>query len=202
MGAELYSKKVSISMLPRYLQNLLGGSVLLLSILACSANPIAIVTPGAPVSSNNTGASSSTGSTAPRGETAQVIRVIDGDTIDVNLNGREVRIRYLGMNTAERDEPCYQQGKDANAALVNGQTVTLVPDREAQDRYGRELRYVYVGNTFVNAEIVRQGWAEAVMYEPNDAHWQDFIALEQEATRARRGCHGISDLFNDGSTRR
>lgn len=168
------------------------GVVALLLSLACTANPIAVVTPDG----------SSGGGAPPGGEQGRVVDVIDGDTIDVNIDGEVVRVRYLGMNTTERGELCYDEGTMANAALVSGETVTLVPDEEKQDRYGRALRYVYVGDTFVNAELVRQGWAEAVMYEPNDAHWEELIELEKQAERAGRGCHGISDIFDDGTYRR
>lgn len=181
----------------------LGGAWVLILSLACTANPVVVVTPGSGNSNTGTGGNSNTNSGAvfspPSGETGRVTRVVDGDTIDVDINGEIIRVRYLGMNTTEtnRGEVCAQEGKSANAALVEGRTVTLVPDRDPTDRYGRALRYVYVGSTFVNAELVRQGWAEAVMYEPNDAHWDEFIALEQAAERGRRGCHGMSDIFDD-----
>lgn len=166
--------------------------------LACSLNPVVIVTPG--------GESSSGGrAPAPAGEQGRVTRVVDGDTIDVRLDsGETIRVRYLGMNTTEtnRGEPCSQEGKQANADLVSGERVTLVADEDPQDPYDRALRYVYVGDVFVNAELVRQGWAEAVMYEPNDRHWEALIELEQQANRNNRGCHGISDMFDDGSYRR
>lgn len=184
-----------------------GLAAILLS-LACTANPIAVVTPapnggGAAPGGGGGAAPVSGGGAAPvSGERGRVVNVIDGDTIDVELNGEVVRVRYLGINTTERGETCYSEGRQANADLVSGQTVTLVPDEESEDSYGRLLRYIYVGNTFVNAELVRQGWAEAVMYEPNDAHWQELIALEQEAERAGRGCHGISDMFDDGTYNR
>ncbi|MFZ4816978.1 MAG: thermonuclease family protein [Phototrophicaceae bacterium] len=185
---------------PRW-QMMLVALTLMLAALACNASPIEVVDPNAPTAiSSNTNNSASGNTRAPSGQSARVTRVIDGDTIDVSLNGETVRVRYLGVNTTEMssDDPCSQEGKDANRALVEGQTVTLVADRDPQDQYGRELRYVYVGNTFVNAELVSQGWAEAVMYAPNDAHWEDLIALEEAATRARRGCHAISDIFDDG----
>ena len=181
---------------------------LLAAALACTANPIVVVTPGA-----NTGGGSSSGgsngsnsSAAPvqGGETGRVVRVIDGDTIDVDLNGAVVRVRYLGINTTEtnRGEVCSQEGKQANADLVQGQTVRLVADEDPIDPYDRALRYVFVGSTHVNAELVRQGWAEAVMYEPNDAYWDEFIALEQQAAAAGRGCHGMSNIFDDDTYRR
>lgn len=138
------------------------------------------------------------GGNVPAGETATVVNVIDGDTIDVMLNGQRQRVRYVGVNTPERDEPCYADATSANAALVDGQTVTLVMDTSDTDRFDRLLRYIYVGDTFVNAELVRQGYAEVVSYPPDTAFFDTFRDLEQEAARANRGCHPTG-IFNDGS---
>jgi endonuclease YncB( thermonuclease family) len=122
-------------------------------------------------------------------EYAEVVDVIDGDTIDVRLDGLVYRVRYIGVNTPERDEPCYADATHANAELVDGQTVTLVTDVSDTDQFGRLLRYVYVGETFVNAELVAGGWAEAREYPP-DTHYHDFLEdLEAEAVREDRGCH-------------
>ena len=63
------------------------------------------------------------------GEVGQVTRVIDGDTIDVLIDGKNIRIRYLQMNTPERDQPCFGESTDRNAELVAGQTVRLVRTR-------------------------------------------------------------------------
>ncbi|MFN8375416.1 MAG: thermonuclease family protein [Anaerolineae bacterium] len=139
-----------------------------------------------------------TGGTVPEGESAVVTRIIDGDTIDVRIGDVGYRVRYVGVNTPESDEPCYSEATDANAALVEGQTVTLVQDVSNTDRYGRLLRFVYVGSTFVNAELVREGYAEAVLYDPDDGFHDEFVRLEEEATNAGRGCHPTG-IFNDGS---
>ena len=155
-------------------------------------------------------ASQSTGETAERAadneaeigeEIAQVTRVIDGDTIDVLLDGKTVRIRYLQMNTPERDEPCFRESTQANADLVAGQAVRLVPDKELVDPFGRLLRFVYVGDIMVERELVEQGWAEVVLYPPNDMHYDEFVQLEAEAAAAGRGCHPTG-IFDDGSTTR
>ena len=146
----------------------------------------------------NPGGGGDNGGSAPTGETATVSRVIDGDTIDVLLNGQQVRVRYVGMNTPERDEVCYQDALNANRALVEGQTVTLVRDVSNTDRFDRLLRYIYVGNTFINAEMVRQGWAEVVSYPPDTAQFNNFRSLEIEARDANRGCHPTG-IFTDGS---
>jgi micrococcal nuclease len=84
---------------------------------------------------------------------------------------------------------------------VQGQTVRLVRDQSNTDRFGRLLRYVYVGSRFVNAELVSGGWAEAVEYAPDRAQTAYFRQLEAEARSANRGCHPTG-IFNDGSDTR
>ncbi len=122
-------------------------------------------------------------------ETAAVVQIIDGDTIDVRMNGDVYRVRYIGVNTPERDEPCYSDATAANRSLVQGQTVTLVRDVSETDRYGRLLRYVYVGNLFVNAELVAQGWAEARDYPPDTANSAYFHQLADNARASNLGCY-------------
>lgn len=134
----------------------------------------------------------------PNAERGRVLTVVDGDTIGVEIDGAERRIRYVGINTPERDEPCYQEATAANARLVEGQIVTLVRDQTDTDRFGRLLRYVYVGDTLVGRELVAGGYAEAVLYEPDDRHYDEYLRLEREAARANRGCHPTG-IFDDGS---
>lgn len=149
----------------------------------------------APLPSDGGTSGDSTGT----GETAQVLEIIDGDTIDVRLaDGTRERVRYVGVNTPERDEVCYSEAKQANAIFVQGKTVRLVKDRSDTDQYDRLLRYVYVGDLFVNRALVEQGYAEAVVYDPDRAHYDEFVDLEKQAAAARRGCHP-SGIFNDGS---
>ena len=59
-------------------------------------------------------------------EEAKMLRVIDGDTIDVEINGERQRVRYIGMNTPERNEPCFDEATAANVELVHGKVVRLV----------------------------------------------------------------------------
>lgn len=139
--------------------------------------------------------------TIPEGEIATVTRVIDGDTIDVLLDGQQVRIRYVGVNTPERDESCYDDATQANRDLVEGKTVTLVTDTSDTDRYDRLLRYIYADGVFVNDALVRNGYAEAVLYQPDDAFYEDFLALEKSAASANRACHRTG-IFDDGSDTR
>ncbi len=134
-------------------------------------------------------------------EIAQVTRVIDGDTIDVLIDGKTARIRYVQINTPERDEPCFRESTQANAELVSGKTVRLVPGNRLIDPFDRLLRYVYVGDIMVERVLVEGGYAEVVLYPPNDAHYEEFVRLEAEAAAAGRGCHPTG-IFDDGSTTR
>lgn len=153
-----------------------------------------------PAPSRGSGGSGNSGNTNDA-EFAQVIRVIDGDTIAVNINGQEDRVRYVGVNTPEDDEACYSEATQANAALVQGQTVRLVRDRTNRDRFDRLLRYVYVGDVLVNRELIVGGYGEAVLYEPDDRFFAEFSALEQQAALSSRGCHPTG-IFSDNDTER
>lgn len=141
------------------------------------------------------------GGSSGDGETGRVVRVIDGDTIDVEIDGREYRVRYVGVNTPERDEVCYNDATNANRDLVEGQTVRLVVDQSETDRFDRLLRYVYVGDTFVNQALVRDGYAEAVLYRPDDRHFNTLRNMEIQAANAGRGCHPTG-IFDDGNDER
>lgn len=130
-----------------------------------------------------------------------VTRVIDGDTIDVQLGDKTVRVRYVQTNTPERDDPCFRESTQANTDLVANKMVRLLPSKRSEDPFGRLLRYVYVGDINVERVLVEQGWAEVVLYPPNDAYYDEFVQLEKEAAAAGRGCHPTG-IFDDGSTTR
>jgi micrococcal nuclease len=103
------------------------------------------------------------------------------------VSGAIGRVRYIGIDTPERDAPCEDEATEANAKLVRGRKVRLVQDRERHDRFGRLLAYVYAGKTFVNAELVRAGWAMPLRIEPNVRHAERFQRLADEAHRRGLG---------------
>jgi len=114
----------------------------------------------------------------------RVYRVIDGDTILVS--GGEY-IRYIGIDSPERGEPYYEEATELNRSIVENMPLILEKDVSDEDRYGRKLRYVYVNDIFVNAEIVRQGLAFARSYPP-DTKYQPYLEMmESEARINRRG---------------
>jgi micrococcal nuclease len=125
----------------------------------------------------------------PQSVSALVTRVIDGDTIVVKIGNELFTVRYIGINTPETDETCGADATSANESLVYNQWVSLVKDKSETDQYGRLLRYVYRGQQFVNAELVKSGWAEAKAYPPDTKFEAQLEALETQAHQANIGCH-------------
>ena len=118
------------------------------------------------------------------GSEFKVERVIDGDTV-VLVGGRTVR--YIGIDTPERGEPYYEEAREANRHLVEGEVVRLELDEEEKDRYGRTLAYVYADDIFVNMELVKQGYARAYPYPPNVKYENTFSNAEDKARQKRIG---------------
>jgi micrococcal nuclease len=118
------------------------------------------------------------------------VRVSDGDTVRVKLDGgREERVRYIGIDTPEvtAGECFAAEAADFNEELVAGREVRLVLDTDERDRYGRLLAYVYAGDTFVNAELVRAGYAQPLTVPPNVRFEDRFRRLARDARRDGRG---------------
>ncbi len=131
----------------------------------------------------------------PAGVPAKVTHVFDGDTIEVDLNGRTYRLRYIGVDTPERDEPFYQEALEFNRDLVEDQTVILVQDVSETDRYGRLLRYVYLEDgTFVNGELMINGMARLVTFPPDVAQTDYLRELQRQAREASAGMWSRPDL--------
>ena len=131
-----------------------------------------------------------------REEVVEVVRVVDGDTIRVRFrSGDEEPVRYIGVDTPEvtpgRPVECYgRRTSAANRRLVGGRQVRLEWDRERRDRYGRSLAYVHRlddDELFVNAELVRRGFATTLRVEPNVAHAEELGRLAGRARDAGRG---------------
>jgi micrococcal nuclease len=125
----------------------------------------------------------------------RVARVVDGDTIRVELPSGEEAVRYIGIDTPESVKPgapveCFAKRASAfNERLVAGERVRLVHDVEERDPYGRLLAYVYRARDglFVNAELVRRGYATVATFPPNVAHERDFRRLARRARMSGRG---------------
>ena len=129
----------------------------------------------------------------PKTGSAHVMRAVDGDTIEVRFDGATEDVRYIGVDTPETVKPgapveCYgPEAHEFNARLVEGHDVRLEFDAERRDVYGRLLAYVRVGDEFVNAELVRRGYATTLTIPPNDRYAGQFARLEREASAKGSG---------------
>jgi micrococcal nuclease len=135
-----------------------------------------------------------------RTEKVIVNRVVDGDTI-VMSDGRTVR--YLNVDTPETKKPgvkvqCFgPEASEFNKKLAESREVVLVADKESQDRYGRDLRLVFLigrdttdPSQSLNAEIVRNGYGRSLIIKPNDSFASVFQSLEYKAKQTKTGIWG------------
>ena len=134
---------------------------------------------------------------------AVVVAVVDGDTIDVSIDGATERVRLIGIDTPETKKPdtpveCF--GPEATAftakLLPTATPVRLERDVEGRDAYDRLLAYVFraTDGLFVNLAIVESGYAVPLPFEPNTAHAAEFAAAARSADSAALGlwshCNG------------
>ena len=127
---------------------------------------------------------------------ATVDYVVDGDTVDLIIDGVEERVRLIGIDTPEtkkENTPIECFGLEATAfaqsLLPEGTQLYVERDVEARDVYGRLLAYIYRidSGIFVNLEIVRQGYAQPLTIPPNVAHSTEFVEAARAAERANLG---------------
>lgn len=128
----------------------------------------------------------------------KVVKVVDGDTIEVEYLGENRKLRYIGVDTPETVDPrrplqCFgKEASNENRYLVEGKTVSLEKDVSDTDKFGRLLRYVYIklddGTTlFINDYLVREGFAQVNSFPPDIKYQERFIAAQKEARENNRG---------------
>ncbi|WP_438453610.1 thermonuclease NucI [Staphylococcus pseudintermedius] len=128
-------------------------------------------------------------STDVRGESYLVKRVIDGDTIIIDKDGQDERVRLIGVDTPETvkpNAPVQPYGKAASNFTkkhLTNQRVRLEYDREPKDKYGRTLAYVWLGDEMFNVKLAKEGLARAKFYPPNDKYR---ILIEQAQKEAQK----------------
>ena len=127
-------------------------------------------------------------------EKALVIRVIDGDTVEL-ADGRHVR--YLGIDAPESGEYYAENATERNKELVEGKTVELIRGKRDKDEYGRLLRYVYVDGVFVNAELIAGGYAKVYMFDPDDWRSEALVEWEDYAILRDLGLWNVAEFFED-----
>jgi micrococcal nuclease len=135
----------------------------------------------------------------PEGANGRIVKVIDGDTIDVSMNGHTERVRLIGIDTPETKKPdtpieCFgPEASDRTTELLPIGTPVLVQrDVEARDPYGRLLGYVYrtSDRLFVNEDLIVNGYARPLSIAPNTAFTAQFADQSQLARSSRTGLWG------------
>lgn len=126
----------------------------------------------------------------------EVIRVVDGDTIDVEIDGEGTRVRLIGIDTPESVHPDENRNtKEGKAAadwlgeLLDGEKVYLEYDAAQTDKYGRTLAYVYLSDrkTMVNKLLLENGLAQVMTVQPNSKYSDEFYKLQTHARKAGAG---------------
>lgn len=138
----------------------------------------------------------------PAPGTGVVLRVVDGDTIEMRIGRSNETVRLLGIDTPETVHPakpieCFgpEAARRTKELLAKGATVRIERDVEARDHFGRLLLYVYVsdervGEVMVNASLLREGFARPLSIAPNVAHARDFDRLASDARNRGVGLWG------------
>lgn len=126
----------------------------------------------------------------------EVVSVIDGDTIDVDIDGEAVRVRLLGVDTPESVHPDESRNTDEGKAAADwmraklvGEKVYLEYDIQQMDKYGRTLAYVYLDDreTMVNRLMLENGLAQIMTVQPNSKYADEFYKLQLAARKAGAG---------------
>ncbi|MBP1156184.1 MULTISPECIES: thermonuclease family protein [unclassified Paenibacillus] len=135
--------------------------------------------------------------------TAKVTRVVDGDTIKIEMEGKEETVRMIMVDTPETvhpSKPMQPFGPEASALAketLEGKEVRLELDVSERDRYGRILAYVYVNDRMFNEVLLEKGLARVSVFPPDVKHADRFREIQKEAQKAKLGIWSIEDYVSD-----
>ena len=117
---------------------------------------------------------------------ALVARTVDGDTLDILIDGVKHRVRLFGVDTPERGEPCYKEATERTRQL-SGNVVRIEAGPRTEDRYGRLLFYLYTeGGESIDTKLIKEGLGTA--WTRDGQHRSGLIEAEIEARRNGSGC--------------
>jgi len=133
----------------------------------------------------------------------KVTKVVDGDTLVVDFNGKEERVRLIGIDTPESVHPDVSknlpEGKLASQFTkdkLEGKEIALEFDVQERDHYGRLLAYVWINGEMFNKVLLREGYAKVATYPPNVKYVDEFTKIQEEARKNDKGFWN-SDNFNE-----
>jgi endonuclease YncB( thermonuclease family) len=142
-------------------------------------------------------------STPPNNVLGKVMRAIDGDTVEIFVNGYLYKVRYLLIDTPETHDPFRseeafgQEAYEFNRDLIEGKVVRLEKDITESDKYGRLLRYVYLDSIMINLELLRNGLAEILFIKPDVKHYSLFSEIQKDAQKLKLGIWSLRETPQD-----
>ncbi|MBP9813651.1 thermonuclease family protein [Candidatus Woesebacteria bacterium] len=136
-----------------------------------------------------------TSSEATNSATARVVKVVDGDTISVLLNGKKETVRLIGIDTPEVVDPrrlvqCFgKEASEKTKQLLTDKQVTLVDDQSQgnRDKYNRLLRYVFLDDVNINQQLLEEGYAHEYTYRLPYTYQPEFTDAERRARENKKG---------------
>lgn len=142
-----------------------------------------------------------------KAKTYKVVRVVDGDTFVVDFNGKEEKVRLIGIDTPESVHPDSSKNTAAGVtaseytkSLLTGKSVELEFDVQERDKYGRLLAYVYVDGYMLNKKLLQDGYAVIATYPPNVKYVDDFKAIAGISSTANNKTSGTTDTSKNTTT--
>lgn len=141
--------------------------------------------------------------TLDESDSYDVIRVVDGDTFVIEYEGKQEKVRLIGIDTPESVHPDKEKNTEFGNEVSNyskkmlvGKEVLLEFDVEKRDKYGRLLAYVYLDGQMYNKILLEKGYAKIATYPPNVKYVEDFTKLQKEARENKQGLWEYMEVEN------
>lgn len=135
---------------------------------------------------------------------ADVVKVIDGDTIKINYEGKEENIRFLLIDTPEMrhkqfdgPQPYAVEAKEKVEELLKDGKVEIELGIQERDKYGRLLGYLYVDGVSLQEVLLEEGLARVAYVYNDKRHLDDYLKIEKEAKKKKKGIWSIEDYVTD-----
>ncbi|AOT68305.1 stalk domain-containing protein [Geosporobacter ferrireducens] len=133
--------------------------------------------------------------------TYKVLRVVDGDTLEIEYNGKKEKVRLIGVDTPESVHPDATKNNEFGdvaskftKGLLEGKEIELEFDVQERDKYGRLLAYVYIDGKMYNKTLLEEGYAKVATFPPNVKYANDFVLIEKKARDANKGLWAYEEV--------
>lgn len=133
----------------------------------------------------------------------EVIRVVDGDTFVINYNGKNEKVRLIGVDTPESVHPNEEKNTEFgdevskySKEILSGKQVVLEFDVQERDKYGRLLAYVYLDDQMYNKLLLEKGYAKIATYPPNVKYVEEFTTIQKQARKNKVGLWAYEEVKN------